>query len=193
MDVGCFIFIDLAKAHDSVTHQYASAFFARMALPPELIRLILALFRSPMALVINGGVCLADLIWLTSGIRQGCPLSPALFAMLVSPIFQNVLNSVTNVTVLLYADDLLITFHGPSLSCILAVGVCSEILQDFTFHVGLEVTPDKSAFVLEGEWSEFDKARISVHGWPIKDSYKYLGVFLGDISPQEAYASASGP
>ena len=45
--------------------------------------------------------------------------------------------------------------------------------------------------VLKGEWSEFDKARISgYNGWPIKDRYKYLGVFLGDISPQEEHASA---
>ena len=145
MGVGCFLFIDFAKAYDSATYQYASAFFTRMALPPELIRLILSLFRSPLALVINGGVCLADLIQPTSGIRQGCPLSPALFAMLVSPIIQKILNLVPNGTVLLYADDLLIIFHGLPLSCILVVGVCSEILQDFTYHVGLEVHLDKSA------------------------------------------------
>ena len=105
-------------------------FFIRLALPPELIRLILALFRSPMALVIDGGVCFADLIRPTSGIRQGCPLSPALFAMLVSPIIQKILKAVPNGTVLLHADDLLIIFHGTPQSCIPAVGVCSEILQD---------------------------------------------------------------
>ena len=55
---------------------------------------------------------------------------------------------------------------------------------------GLEVNQDKSAFVLKGESSKFDKACIASHGWPIKDRYKHLGVFLGDISPEEAYASA---
>ena len=66
---------------------------------------------------------------------------------------------------------------------------CSDILQDFTFHVGLEVNQDNSALVLKGDWSEFDKAFLASHGWPINDWYKYLGVFWGDISPQEAYAS----
>ena len=61
METGWFLFIDFAKAFDSVTHQFATTFFTRMALPPELISLILALFRSPMALVNNAGVCLADL------------------------------------------------------------------------------------------------------------------------------------
>ena len=190
MENGYFLFIDFAKAFDSVTHQFAATFFTRMALPPELISLIFALFRSPMALVINGGVCLADLKRPTSGIRQGCPLSPALFAMLVSPIVQKILPAVPNVTVLLYADDLLIIFTGSPQSCALDVGLCSDILQDFTFHVSLEVNPDKSALVLKGAWSEFDKSCLASHGWPIKDRYKYLGVFLGDISPQEAYASA---
>ena len=61
-----------------------------------------------MALVINGGVCLSSLIWPTSGIRQGCPLSPILFAMLVSPIIHK-LNLVSPcIRVLLYADDLLV-------------------------------------------------------------------------------------
>ena len=190
LDSGCFLFIDFAKAFDSVTHQYATVFFTRMCLPPELIRLILALFRSPMALVINGGVCFADLIRPTSGIRQGCPLSPALFALLVSPIIRKILRTVPNVIVLLYADDLLIIFTGPPDSCIPAVGLCCEILQDFTFHVGLDVNRDKSAILLKGKWAEFDIACVTSQGWVVKDRYKYLGVFLGDIPPQEAYASA---
>ena len=115
----------------------------------------------------------------TSGIRQGCALSPALFAMLVSPTVQKILRAIPNVTVLLYADDLLIIFTGSPQSCALDVGLCSDILQDFTFHVSLEVNPDKSAFVLKGEWSEYSKSCLASHGWPIRDRYKYLGVFLG--------------
>lgn len=74
LDSGSFFFIDFAKAFDSVTHQYATVFFTRMSLPPELIRLILALFRSPMALVINGGAGPAS--W-GEGTRGGKP-SPQL-------------------------------------------------------------------------------------------------------------------
>ena len=35
MTEGAFLFIDFAKAYDSVTHQYAQSFFTLIALPPE--------------------------------------------------------------------------------------------------------------------------------------------------------------
>ena len=57
MTEGAFLFIDFAKVYDSVTHRYAQSFFTLIALPPELVRLLLALFKSPMTVIINGGVC----------------------------------------------------------------------------------------------------------------------------------------
>ena len=69
MHEGCFLFIDFAKAYDSVTHQFAATFFKLLSFPPDLVTLLLNLFKSPMALIINGGVCLTSLIWQTSGIR----------------------------------------------------------------------------------------------------------------------------
>ena len=52
---GCFLFVDFSKAYDSVTHQFASTFFTSLSFPPQLVTLLLNLFKSPMALVINGG------------------------------------------------------------------------------------------------------------------------------------------
>ena len=107
-----------------------------------------------MALVINGGVCCAGLMRPTSGIRQGCPLSPALFGMLVH-VSHNPENTESGSQWyswnLRCADDLMIISHGTPQSCILAVGACSEILSDFTYHVGLEVNRDESAFALKVE------------------------------------------
>ena len=59
---GCFLFVDFSEAYDSVTHQFASSFFTALCLPPKLVSLLLNLFKSPMALIVNGGVCLSSLI-----------------------------------------------------------------------------------------------------------------------------------
>ena len=55
LNEGCFLFVDFSKAYDSVTHQFASTFFTSLSFPPQLVTLLLNLFKSPMALVINGG------------------------------------------------------------------------------------------------------------------------------------------
>ena len=47
-----------------------------------------------------------------SGVRQGCPLSPTLSLMLISPIVRKQQQVSGHVTVLLYVDDLLIIISG---------------------------------------------------------------------------------
>ena len=47
-----------------------------------------------------------------SGVRQGCPLSPSIFAMLISPLAQKLTSVSDTVQILLYADDLLIIVTG---------------------------------------------------------------------------------
>ena len=190
MSEGCFLFIDFAKAYDSVTHQFAASFFKALCFPPELVTLLLNLFKSPMALIINGGVCLDTLIWPTSGIRQGCPLSPILFAMLVSPIISRINSVSASIKVLLYADDLLVIIRDPPHVCVQHLTALGDVFREFEFIVGLALNRDKSAVLLKGEWPEIQKASAAACGFPIHHKYKYLGVLLGDIPPTEAFAPA---
>ena len=184
---GCFLFVDFSKAYDSVTHQFASSFLTALCLPPELVSLLLNLFKSPMALIVNGGVCLSSLIWPKSGIRQGCSLSPILFAMLVSPIIGR-LNSISpHILVLFYADDSLVIIRDSQSNCTPHLSNINSALKEFEFIVGLSVNKDKSAILLKGYWQEMHKAAASSTGYRIQSKYKYLGVLLGDILASEAF------
>ena len=154
LNEGCFLFVDFSEAYDSVTHQFASTFFPSLSFPPQLVTLLQNLFKSPKALDINGGVCLSSLIWPTSGIRQGCPLSPILFAMLVSPTIHK-LNSVSpSIRVLLYADDLLVIIRDTLSECPAHLTKINSVLQEFEFIVGLSVNKEKNALLLKGKWLE---------------------------------------
>ena len=56
MDSGLFVPVDFAKAFDSISHVYASAFFRKMGLPPGHTRMLLFLFQAPMRLILPAGI-----------------------------------------------------------------------------------------------------------------------------------------
>ena len=83
-----------------------------LCIPEPYSTILIQLVRASIALVIHGSVQLDSFIQPTSGVRQGCPLSPTLFAMLISPVITKMQSLSVEVTVLLYVDDLLIIISG---------------------------------------------------------------------------------
>ena len=63
-------------------------------------------------------------------------------------------------------------------------------LRLFRGIAGLRVNASKSALMPIGLWLPDDRLLLSDTGLPIKQSYKYSGVVLGQVTPEEAYAPA---
>ncbi len=73
------------------------------------IKLRYVLYANPAATVLTGAVC-SNLFFIHRGTRQGCPLSPLLFALSLEPLDQVVRQSETiNIRnthhISLFADD----------------------------------------------------------------------------------------
>ena len=187
MDEGFFCFVDFSKAYDSVTHDYCVALFTLMGLSLEHIRILLFLFKAPIALILHGSVYKDKTIHPRSGVRQGCPLPPTLFAMLISPIVPQMQNISDKVTVLLYVDDLLIIIHDIPLVSAQVMIQAKAQLDVFSTITGLSV---KSAILLKGFWPPALAGILAATGLPIKDKYKYLAVLIGHIPPEVAYGAA---
>ena len=78
-------FLDFEKAFDRVSWSYRDAVLRKMGFPEPILHSIHALYHSAScALNVNGK--LSRTIHQGRGVRQGCPLSPFLFALFVEPL-----------------------------------------------------------------------------------------------------------
>uniref|UniRef100_A0A671X3M3 Reverse transcriptase domain-containing protein n=1 Tax=Sparus aurata TaxID=8175 RepID=A0A671X3M3_SPAAU len=114
--------LDAEKAFDSVGWEFLYLVMKRFNFSKDFIHCIQALYALPTArMKVNGS--LSDSITLQRGCRQGCPLSPNLFNLLIQPLAQAIrqeteLEGISTggeeYKISLYADDVLITIKNPS-------------------------------------------------------------------------------
>lgn len=115
---------DAEKAFDHVDWSYLTAVLTSLGLGPRMLTSILALYATPCAQVkVNG--TLSSRFPIGNGTRQGCPLSPLLFALVLEPLLRSVRSNqnikglkVGNMEHKLsaYADDILFHLSDPLIS-----------------------------------------------------------------------------
>lgn len=123
-DKSVVLSLDAEKAFDSVSWKYLHLTLQRFGFDIKVVSYLKNLYHSPSARIkINGS--LTDPVPLERGCRQGCPLSPTLFALFIEPLAQAIREDQnikgiwfkgTEYKTCLYADDVLITLSQPDLS-----------------------------------------------------------------------------
>ena len=77
--------LDAKLAFDTVEWQYMWEVLRKVGVGPQFIQWVQVLYKNPLAQVKVIGV-VSLVFTLERGIRQGCPLSPLLFALTLEPI-----------------------------------------------------------------------------------------------------------
>jgi len=170
--------LDAEKAFDRVEWEYLDV-LDKFGLGSDFIQWVKLLYRSPTARVMVNGL-VSDIFPLSRGTRQGCPLSPLLFALALEPLAETIRNhnGLSGVTlgdieykISLYADDILLFITKPENS----IPALVAIIDQFGQISGYKINYDKSEALPLGDFGD----RASLVNFPFRWSstgFVYLGV-----------------
>lgn len=116
--------LDAEKAFDRVEWPYLFSTLEILGLGEAFFSWVKLLFNNPLSAVLTNGKR-SPYFRLGRGTRQGCPLSPLLFAIAIEPLAEAISHtpSITSISagnkshkISLYADDVLLCLTNPEVS-----------------------------------------------------------------------------
>ncbi|XP_030046348.1 zinc finger protein 721-like [Microcaecilia unicolor] len=179
----CLLSLDAEKAFDRVHWPFMYKVMEAFGVGPQFRGWIQAFYESPKACIrVNGGN--SATIPLHRGTRQGCPLSPLLFAMVMEPFATRLRNNpdISGLSIggrehklSLFADDLLLFVTRPLTTF---PGLLGEI-EEFSTVSGFKVNMSKSEVLNVSLPEELVGTLRSTYAFRWADrSIRYLGVNL---------------
>ena len=152
---GAALSVDFRNAFPTMSHEMVSAAPGLMCIPFLYIRLILHLLRAPYLYSVGKGYVPGVYHHPRAGTRHGDPLSPALFSLVASFVIFPLQDLGPVLTVMMYADDLIIFFDGRANPQLLQM--VWEVVSRFGQFSGLKVNLNKTAAIVRNcggmEWA----------------------------------------
>jgi ribonuclease HI len=181
------LFIDTAKAFDSIDHDYLFAVLKKIGMPCWVINVVRGLMTNARVRPhLKGRIRLT--ISINRGVKQGCPLSPILFILAYNPLLHN-LGRIPGTDTWAFADDAVIAHE--SLDGIREV---LGVIDAFSAISGLGINRDKSSVLHVLEVSDEDRKNLIDMGWEdlrFTSKAVYLGVLVGfNIDTHDIYEDA---
>uniref|UniRef100_A0A3B4AWH2 Reverse transcriptase domain-containing protein n=1 Tax=Periophthalmus magnuspinnatus TaxID=409849 RepID=A0A3B4AWH2_9GOBI len=192
------VFVDLARAFDTVPHGLIRDNLRRRQVCPRTVKLIMDAYEGCTTTIRSAGTNTSP-IGVRVGVKQGDPLSPLLFNLALDPLLYALSENGVGlefgndqvVTAMAYADDLVLLSNSHE-----GMRTNLAILEAFSDRTGLAANPSKcSGFLLTKKGRKMtlnDNSQWTIKGKPIKwvnegEKAKYLGV---DIHPWKGVDSS---
>ena len=179
-----FLFIDTAKAFDSIDHTFLFDVLRRVDMPEWVLNLVQGLMHEVQVRPRFGGRSKTS-IDILRGVKQGCPLSPLLFILAYDPLLTRLV-SMANTDVYAFADDAVIS--NENLSDIPRI---TKEIDDFGLVSGFGVNTEKSVLLRTMPTTRSDDELLARTGWDglsFASRATYLGVLMGvDVTTEDIY------
>lgn len=169
--------LDAMKAFDRLEWPFLWSLLERVGFGPSFIHMIKVLYKNPSAAVLTGRTC-SPSFSVSRGSRQGCPLSPLLFALSLEPLAQAIRSSSTfspisvkgtHHWISLYADDILLYINNPS-SCMFNILATFKKYGEIS---GFKINWEKSALLPLTQATNMRTQDLLV---PVVQHFTYLGI-----------------
>lgn len=173
--------LDAMKAFDRLEWDFLWVVLEKMGFGAPFIDMVKVLYNNSSAMVLTGKIC-SPMFPISRGSRQGCPLSPMLFALSLEPLAQAIRQSPTlspisiNGThhyISLYCDDVLLYIHN----AVQSIPEILSIVDQYGKLSGFKINWQKSALLPLNQAMIDAPVSSSI---PIVDKFTYLGI---DIHP----------
>ena len=187
------LFIDFTKAFDTLEWNFLNKAIDLFNFGDSFKKWVSVFYNNIESCVLNNGHSIG---WfqLQRGIRQGCPLSTALFVIAIELLaiaarsncnLEGIrLPNGQNQTISGFADDTTLTLKDQK-----SVKVALSMLNHFKDFSGLEVNLEKTELLLLGTLKYHWKAMDEIA--PTNDPIRYLGIFLGHNVTKNLYLNFS--
>ena len=182
-----FIFLDQEKAFDRLNHEFLYKTMKAFGIGPAFIHWIRQIYSNATTRVkVNG--FLSENIPLRRGVRQGCPLSPLLYVLIIeilalqfrkNPDIVGFTVGGEKIVSMHYADDAIITIKQNK--CF------KEVIKDLTAFErarGAKVNYKKTKGLWCGAWKNRTDTPLNIK-WT-SENVENLGVYFGNDHPASA-------
>jgi hypothetical protein len=169
------ISLDFKDAFDNISHTYLFSLLHAYGFSTHLQTCIRDIYTGATSHVkVNGHI--SRPIPIRSSVRQGCPLSLALFALCLDPLLHSIAQTLpgyrigrlkTSIAVLAYADDVTVFLTSPA-----DVMELRNTLEAYTTATGARINVNKSKAMAVSSWD----TTINVLDIPYVEEMKILGI-----------------
>ena len=176
------ISIDAEKAFDKIQHPFMIKTLQKMGIEGTYLHIVKAIYDKPTANIILNGEKLKAFP-LRSGTRQGCPLSPLLFNVVLEVLATAIreekeikgIQIGKEVKLSLFADDTMLYTENPKDS----IRKLLELISEFSKVAGYKINTQKSlAFLYTNNEKSERKIKESIPFTISTKRIKYLGINL---------------
>lgn len=174
----CF-FVDFKAAFDTVNRNALFYKLHKLGISTKFLRILREWYTNNRAAIWDGEN-LSNFMETTIGLRQGCLLSPILFALFINDLYDEIKGGCTicgiNIRVLMYADDIVLITNKPEI-----LQSMMNKLHTYCEKWNLVVNLQKSKVIIfnkSGRTAKHEKWYYGSSQIDVVPEYKYLGMIL---------------